>query len=448
MNNNASRRHFLRSSAAVAASGATAPLALNLAAVASASAQAASNYKALVVVYLGGGNDHLNTLVPHDLASFNPYANARGALAVGRGDLLPLSTARNHEGRTAAFNPSLSQVQSLYNLRRLAAVASVGPLVAPTRLADIIGGRAALPPQLFSHLDQSNQWQSPESDGYGWGGRLGDVLAASNGRAAFTTISATGGHTLLLVGANTTFFTVSEAGAPSSFFEGSDAWNGILTGSAQRTNLLEQAYCQVHEQLRDGAAALADNMPPESQFPTPPGGGRNALSQQLLSVARSIAAHGALGLRRQVFWVELGGFDTHSGQNSRHPALLAQLDEALGYFDTLMGQLNLRDAVTLCTTSEFGRTLASNGDGTDHAWGSHHLVMGGAVRGGEIYGRLPVFEAGGPDFWDGALLPAASVEQYGATLARWMGVGSGMGLLTDVFPRLPRFDQTSLGFMG
>jgi uncharacterized protein (DUF1501 family) len=453
---NSSRRRVL-GAGGIGAINAAVPWGINLATLASANAQTINDYRALVCIYLGGGNDHLNMVVPYDTSSYNMYSQVRGTLAKSRTDLAAL-TATNQGGREAGFHPAFrvapdatltESVQTLYDKQRIAVVSNVGPMIVPTTKANFGSPSVPLPPQLFSHSDQSNVWMSSVADGgqNGWGGRFGDVLASNNTNAAFTTVSVFG-YAKLLVGKNTSFFVASEAGAPSAFFDAGSTMDRVLTGSAARTNLLEKAYAQVHEQLRDNGAALSDAILPESAFGVPPGGGRSSVAQQLLTVARIIGARNAaaIGAKRQIFYVQLGGFDTHSGQNERHDALMSELNAAMVYFDACMGALNLRDKVTLFTTSEFGRTLTSNGDGTDHGWGSHHLVMGAAVNGKEIYGKLPEISLAGPDFLDaGNMIPTIATDQYAATLAKWFGVSSADTAL--IFPNLANLGSGDLGFM-
>jgi uncharacterized protein (DUF1501 family) len=444
-----SRRQFLRTTAAIAATGVASPFAARLAAIGTASAQAAPDYKALVYLSLGGGNDSLSMCVPYDRASYDSYSAARAGLALSRPSLLPLVAASAQGGRQIGLSGNLAGVQSLYNARRLAVLANVGPLVQPVTKADINAGRAIYPPQLGSHYDQGAIWASLYvGNPYGWAGRMGDLLAPGNGgNSAFTTISANGGFSQVLVGAQTSFFTVNESGAPALFYEKDSIFDAVINGSGNRTNLLEKSYSQTNELLRDGASILANAILPENTFPAPPVSlGVNSVAQQLLTVARLAGAHATLGLKRQVFFVDLGGFDTHSGQGYEHPRNMTRLDEALNYFDALLGQIDIRNSVTLFTGSEFGRTLVPNGDGTDHGWGGHHFVMGGSVRGGDIYGVLPTVAVNGPDFISGdGMIPTTSVEQYAATMARWMGVSAAN--INDIFPNLNRFAAPDLGFL-
>jgi uncharacterized protein (DUF1501 family) len=450
MTTQTSRRHFLRTVGSLAATGVASPLAINLAAIGAASAQTASTYKAIVYLSLGGGNDALNMCVPRDTASYNSYNTARGGLALPSASLLPLTAPSAQSGREIGLSPNLPGVKALYDAQRLAVLANVGTLVEPVTRAKINAGTQAFPKLLGSHYDQGNTWFTLDiSNPYGWAGRMGDLFAAGNGsKSAFTTISANGGFAQVLVGAQTSFFTVNESGAPATFYSPGSAFDAIINGSAGRSNLLEKAYSQVNEQLRDGAIDLANSILPESTFPAAPGSvGPNLTAQQLGTVARLIGGQAALGLSRQVFFVDLGGFDSHANQSYDHPRNMTRLNEALTYFDTCLGQLNMRDNVTLFTGSEFGRTLTPNGDGTDHGWGGHHFVMGGKVRGGNIYGSLPTIAVNGPDFIGGdGMIPSTSVEQYAATLAKWMGVSDAN--IDTIFPNLGRFASRDLGFLA
>jgi uncharacterized protein (DUF1501 family) len=450
---NINRRRLLKGFGVAASSGIALPLGLNFIAISSAAAQTTNDYRALVCVYLGGGNDHLNMVVPSDATSFNKYAQARGALTRTRSTLLSITPTTSQGGKEVGWHPSMPGLKSLFDSKQLAIVASTGPLIVPVTKSNYGSPTVPLPPQLGSHSDQGFFWMSSQGTGKqnGWCGRFGDALAARNSNPAFSTISVFG-YTKILVGNSTSFYVASEYGAPDAYFDAGTPLDSALTRSSARKNLLEKAYAQVHENLRDNAAILSTAIAPESTFTAPPGGGRNMLAQQLLTVARIIAARNTIGAKRQIFYVQLGGFDTHSGQNTQHDALMTQLNDALVYFNTCMATLGTQNQATLFTFSEFGRTLTSNGDGTDHGWAGHQLVMGGAVNGGNIYGTLPIIDSNGPDFnADGVQIPTISVEQYGATLAKWIGVpdtppGSASGI-GEIFPNLGNFNQRDLGFL-
>ena len=447
MTHAASRREFLRRASAFAAAGIVSPYAMGFAGITAASAQNATDYKALVYVSLGGGNDHLSSFVPYDSASYTRYAKVRKGLAIPRAALLPITAASPQKGREIGLSPQMAGIHQLYNAGRIAIVPNVGPLLQPTTRADIDAGRAKLPRLLASHLDQSVMWASlNEASVLGWGGRMADIMASTNSNPTLTTIS-TAGNTRFAMGNNTFPFAVADYGVPEPYFQTGSAFDRAVTGSANRTNLLEKAYAQANESLRDVSGTLSRAILPDETFGPTPNGEENELARSLRTIARLIGASGVIGARRQLFYVELGGFDTHSQQNEWHPQLLKKLNDGLVFFDAMLGQIGMRDKVTLFTTSEFGRAFVPNSDGTDHGWGSHHLVMGGAVKGGNIYGKLPGISVNGPDnAWDGGpMLPSTAASQYAATLGKWMGItDSQMG---DIIPDLAHFDAADLGFM-
>jgi uncharacterized protein (DUF1501 family) len=511
----ASRRLFLRRAGALSMLGPVAgPLALNLSALGSAAAQSAADYKALVCVFLFGGNDAFNMVLATDATSFANYTAVRDqapesialrapgtapdpsaplASPARLGGVQPIAPARA-QGRSFALHPVMGSLRNLFDAdRRLAIVPNVGPLVMPTTKVQYADPRHPRPARLFSHNDQQNTWQAfaPEGATRGWGGRIGDLLAAANGRPVFTAVSA-GGNAVWLAGDTVQQYQVGSGGAIRL---GSDS-NGRVYGSAdvgaalQRivsgtrgTHLFEQDLAAVSRRSIDAETTLRSalkpasdplfgtapasgsynpNSDPKLQYDNPTSGARsfNPLAQQLQVVARMIdaGAGGATGARRQVFFVSLGGFDTHDAQNRNHADLMARLAHALAYLDATLGSLGLRQQVTAFTASDFGRTFTSNGDGTDHGWGAHHFVLGGAVRGGDLYGRFPElglknannnnFDSSPDQLGNGSLLPGTSVDQLGATLARWMGLSDGQ--LLDIFPNLGRFDpaQRDLGFMA
>ena len=448
---------------------AAAPLALNLAAIGSAAAQAAPDYKALVCVFLYGANDAHNTVSPFDTASYSPYAVARGTLAHPQGTLLPLTPiAALPGGKQIALAPQLGALRTLFDANKLAVLANVGPLIQPTNRAQILAQSVPLPPKLFSHNDQQSIWQSSQPEGakQGWGGRIGDILAGMNTNAMFTCMSVTG-NSALLAGQTVQQYqldstigaipVVGVAGAPAPF----NLPPGILYSSAaastalatiltrNRTHLFENDLRGVNQRSLDSytniSAALAAapaTMAPFNGFPA-----NNSLAAQLQMVARMISVASQMNVTRQVFMVSLGGFDTHGAQAATHPVLMTQLAGALAAFQSAMDQLNIGPQVTTFTASDFGRTLVPNGDGTDHGWGGHHFVMGGAVNGRQIYGTYPDLSLNNStDAGNGRLIPTTSVEQYAATLARWMGVSDAN--LPIILPNLPNFPSNNLGFMA
>ena len=474
----ASRRAFLRTASTLSLLGsAGAPFALNLATIGAAAAQTAgSDYKALVCLFMNGGNDSFNTVLATDPTSWAEYLRLRastdGAVialpAVGSpGGVLPIVPKTAQAGRSFALHPNLPQIKGLFDAGRLAVVPNVGPLVVPTTAAQYLARSVRLPQKLFSHNDQQSLWQSsmPEGARSGWGGRMGDLLVASNSAPIFTSISVSG-NAVFLAGQIINQYQITDAGAVPI-----DGLRGELFGSSasanplqaiissDRNNLFEKEHAAVVRRSIAAQSQLATGLVPAgaaggvdpSQYSSPRQGGlaRNSLAVQLQTVARVIASRSALGARRQVFFVNMGGFDTHDNQLGRHAELMAQLDHAMAYFDGVLGNLlgaNLRNQVTLFTASDFGRTFRGNGDGTDHGWGGHHLVMGGAVRGQDIVGAFPVTGLGhAQDVGGGSLLPQYAVDQYGATLASWFGLNASQ--IAEVFPGIGNFANRNLGFM-
>lgn len=523
---NSSRRAFLRQAAAYSSLGAAGPLGLNLAAMSQASAQSAGDYRALVCVFLYGGNDTFNTVLATDNDSWSHYLNHRdpaargtaggtslalagvgtpvdstaaaGTLARLGGVLaLPTSTRPANRERQYALHPSLQQVSQLAHSRRVAVLANVGPLVEPLTKAQYAQTLFAKPAKLFSHNDQQSTWLSfgPEGATEGWGGRMGDLLMSVNGGAGTSaalvqrmlTCMTPTSQSIFLTGRQVQQYQVGATGIPALGSQGrifgdarlQAAVSSVMNDSAQ-TNLFAMAQQQTVDRALQASALIGSALPNYAQAPWGTAGMNpwndpklmytnalsgvtrtNHLAIQLQMVARLIEANrgAGLGARRQVFMVGFGGFDSHDSQNSEHTDRMAQLDHALSYFDSVLGQMpggDMRSSVTTFTASDFGRTFTSNGDGTDHGWGAHHLIMGGAVSGGEVYGSFPQYstaDAGGvfasPDqIGNGVLLPSTSVDQYAFTLGKWMGVSDSD--LRGILPNLANFNGSShdLGFMG
>jgi uncharacterized protein (DUF1501 family) len=453
---NAARRAFLRRAGLLSLASGAAPFALSLAAMGEAAAQGAGDYKALVCVFLHGGNDYANTVVPYDPASYEAYRSLRPNVAWDRGVLG--ATALNPTralagGRQYALAPRLAPLVPLFDAGRMAVLLNIGTLVQPTTKAQYTARSVPLPPKLFSHNDQQSYWQaaSPEGAASGWGGRMGDLFAAGNGNATFTCVGV-GGNAVYLAGRSAVQYQVTTSGPVAvngirSPLFGSQACSQALQAlmTAPRAQLLEAEYANVARRSVDanaqlGAALASATLP--TAFPS-----GNNLADQLRMVARMIASRGALGAKRQVFFVSMGGFDNHDSLASAHPALLTNLGNALAAFHQATVDLGVASQVTAFTASDFGRTLVSNNDGSDHGWGSMHFVLGGAVQGRSFVGTPPAVASNGPDdVGQGRLLPTVSVEQLGATLAGWFGVPAGDQLL--VLPNLANFSVRDLGFMG
>lgn len=509
------RRHFLKVGGAFSALGVGAPFALQLAAAGSAAGQSAPDYKALVCVFLFGGNDAHNMVLATDTDSWTRYFNTRNTgtvpialmpvgtapTAVGQtsavtgrvadagspeawGGVLPITprTAQrvpdgtNASSRTFALHPFMAPLQTLFGQNRLAVLANVGTLIQPTAKAQYQARSVSLPASLFSHNDQQSTWQALSTEGArtGWGGRFADLVAGMNGNNTLFTAVSAAGNAVFLSGQSVVQYQLSNGAQPAvvvSGAQGSTLFGSSLGPSRVRDLITDTSltsnfaadYSSVVSRSLSASATVnsAFTQPivtgvPAAPAYTNPLTGRvetNSLAQQLQTVARMIAASSSLGVGRQVFFVSLGGWDTHDVQNATQPNLLAKLAQALSYFDGALsnvGGLDRRSQVTTFTASDFGRSFTTNGDGTDHAWGSHHFIMGGAVNGGDIYGQYPTLGAdvagfNNPDAVGGAQIPTTSVDQYGATLGRWFGVPDSE--IDVIFPRLRNFPTKYLGFV-
>ena len=456
MTSNNSRREFLKRASAVSMTGVAAPWALNLAAMGEAAAAAATDYKALVCVFLYGGNDYANTVVPYDLASHTAYKNQRAAIAIDRatlGGTVLNPSAALPGGRQYALAPELAPLVPLFDAGQMAVMLNVGTLVQPTTKLQFTNKSAPLPPKLFSHNDQQSVWQSsaPEGSRSGWGGRMGDLFAAGNGNATFTCVSVAG-NAVFLSGQSAVQYQVTTNGSvPLNALKmplfGSQACSDALKKlvTAPGTHLFETEHARVMKRSIEADAeltsALAGTTALRTVFPT-----GNTLASQLAMVARMISARTALTAKRQVFFVSLGGFDTHDGILTEHPALMATVGQALAAFQAATVELGVANSVTAFTASDFGRTLTTDGDGSDHGWGSMHFVLGGAVKGKAFYGAAPVIANNGPDdVGQGRLLPTMAVDQFAATLANWFGVSSTDAV--SVLPNIGNYSVRDVGFM-
>ena len=462
MTTNASRRAFLQRAGALSVAGAATPWVLNLAAMGEAAAATATGYKALVCVFLYGGNDYANTLIPYDAANYAAYQAMRPPLAYAQTDLAATALTQNAappgtplpSGRQYALAPEFAPLLTHFNANKLAVMLNVGTLVQPTTKLQYTNNSVPLPPKLFSHNDQQSVWQSsaPEGATSGWGGRMGDLYAAGNGNATFTCVNVSG-NAVFLSGKTAVQYQVTASGpvaltgAQGTLF-GSSACSAALKTlvTATRADVFESEYSRVMSRSLDAGSqlstALAAAPTLATAFPA-----ANPLGDQLKLVARMISNASAIGAKRQVFFVSIGGFDTHSSLNAVHPGLLTTVADAMSAFYNATVELGVANQVTAFTASDFGRT-ATGSDGSDHGWGSMHFMLGGAVNGGRFYGTAPAVANNGPDdVGQGRLLPSTSVDQYAATLGAWFGI-SNPDLLT-VLPNLSNWDisKRNLGFV-
>ncbi len=454
------RRKFIGNAcAAVGATGVLSALAQlrMIGAVAGDSAALAgssASYKALVCVFLYGGNDANNVLIPTDNSSYATYAAQRTALAIPQANILSISPKSYNDGRQFGLHPSLTELQALFAQGKLAVLANTGTLLRPTTLSQYLSGTASLPPQLFSHADQQTQWQSSLSDRpfqTGWGGRLADLIDALNTNSTISMSISVAGQNSFQVGNTVSEYAVSPSGAVTLTGATGGTINPVRYGaqldllSQTEQNLFQAAFANTTKSaiadatlltsLLTGAVAL------KTTFPT------TTLGTQLSMIAKLISAAPQLGLKRQIFFASLGGFDTHTVELATQGPLLTQVSQALNAFYSATVELGVSNQVTAFTASDFSRTYNTNGNGADHGWGSNHMILGGAVNGGDLYGKVSSLQIGGPDDTGrGRWIPSTSVDQYAATLASWFGVSATN--LPTVFPNVGRFATSDLGFMA
>lgn len=482
---NFDRRRFLRRTvhAALGAGVYSALGNLQLVQAAAQTNYSFGDYKALICVFLYGGNDAFNMIVPTDAAHYTLYQAVRPKIALTQNTLLALATPASGagspgDGGSYGLHPAMTDLQALFNQAAspAAVVANVGTLVRPVTKAQYQNGNVAVPPQLFSHNDQQAYWQSsPPSNApvTGWGGRICDLLASANA-SQLPMLNSLSGEDAFMRGETGNNYIMNAGDATA--IDAPDSWDtdpnnlqsafDALRASGTQANALERTYAARVNHSIDTAAQInaainATSMPAFEAFF--PGISNDDLDRQLCTVAKMIWAAnnnvtGYTGQKRQVFFVSTGGFDTHDRQLSLQPALLGMLSKSLAGFYRALNSVGLASKATAFTASDFGRTLSCNEDGTDHGWGSHHIVVGGAVRGGKFYGddlagsgaaampSLALSESNPNDAGYGQIIPTTSVEQYSATLASWFGLGAGD--LALVFPNLANFSVRNLGFLS
>ena len=457
-----SRREFLRRGALVAGAGLATPWALDLSGLASAAGSSdPDDYRALVCLFMFGGNDAYDTFIPNDAASYQTYATARGAIARDADSIVGIDPIDGFSGAgTFGFAPELSELKTLFDSGDAAVISNVGTLIRPFAKAEW-SNESNRPPQLFSHNDQQSFWQasSPEGATTGWGGRISDLALDDNGaNSSFTSISVAG-NAVLMNGRDAFQYQVSPSGV-TQLDAGTYRYD-VQPGIREVMELADagmygSSYVSLSRRALGAAEELSsavDAANAQYDFSpyfdvTSPNVALARTAAQLRMVAQLIAAgRNTLGLKRQVFFVAMGGFDNHSGLVADHRPLLSAIDGSLAGFHDAMRTIDAHNDVTSFTASDFGRTLASNGDGSDHGWGAHHIVVGGSVAGKRIYGDVPEVADDGPDdVGRGRLLPAIAVDQYASTLARWMGAESSD--LPEILPNINNFDTDDLGFMA
>lgn len=410
------------------------------------------DYKALVCVFLFGGNDSFNMVVPRSAAEYNVYAASRQNLAIAQGELLPI-TPMTPDGAAYGLHPAMPGIQSLFESGRAALLANVGPLIEPTTKDRFLSRSVALPPQLFSHNDQQDQWHSLKGatvSKTGWAGRIADLIRSNVADQRMATNASLFGSSLFQAADETVAY-VMGPGGPVRFEGFGDS--GVLLEqrraferviAANYNTVYERAFAEIQQRAVQSAdrisSAIANAPPLATAFPATP------LGTQMQTIARLIAVRDELAMQRQIFFVAAGGFDSHDNQNADQPDLFAGVSEAMTALYDATVELAVAPQVTSFTQSDFGRTLTSNGDGTDHAWGGNQLIVGGAVRGRDIYGRYPVLAIDGDDdVGGGRMIPTTSADQYAATLSRWFGIDDAD--LSLVAPNIDHFVTRDLGFL-
>lgn len=420
-----------------------------------AEANAPTDFKALVCIMQLGGNDSANMVVPRSDAEYQTYTESRPTIALPVDSLLPITPHTANQG-DFGLHPQLADIQRLFGQNKAAIIANVGTLIEPTTKAAVDDNSASLPPYLFSHSTQQEIWQSAtpfaRSIQSGWAGRMIDQFTTPSGRLIPPSLSISGSN-FWQTGTQNGFYRLQPTGATPQY--------GLSTGSDERkafSQLLglsehKDVYAGMHGHAQKNAIRLGEavndillDLPSLSEFGFD---SNDRLSSSLRITAQMIIANQQLSdlqLPRMTFYVNQGGYDTHNDQLEDHTALYGSLNASINAFIAALEHYGLSDSVTTFTASDFGRTISANEDGTDHGWGSHHLVFGGAVKGGDIYGTMPDLALDGPNMVKkGRLLPEIATEQYAATLCKWFGVAEAQ--LPVVLPMLMNFPETDLGFM-
>ena len=422
-----------------------------------------ADYKALVCLFLFGGNDSWNMVVPTSTAEYNAYARSRSggtpqSLAVDQAALLPLTLQTpDPRGWTFGMHPSMTGMQQLFQQGKAAVMANIGPLIQPTTKAQYQAQSVTLPPQLFSHNDQQDQWHSLRGrtvSKTGWGGRVADVLASQTASQQLALNVSLAGQTFFQAGDVAAPYVMGTTGPVQFPYFGTTGVNLArrqtfeAIANANYGTVYERGFATVQKRAVQFADRVSGAVAAGRNFTALPNAGvtLSSLATQLRTVAKLIEQRNTLTMSRQIFFVSTGGFDTHDDLVADQPGLLGNISSSVKAFYDALTEIGMENSVTLFTQSDFGRTLTSNGDGSDHAWGGVQLAVGGAVRGGNFYGNYPLLEINSAqDVGGGRMIPSISSDQYAATLARWFGIANAD--LAKVAPSIGNFTQQDLGFM-
>ncbi len=436
------------------------------------------DYRALVCLYMDGGNDSFNMLIPRDTTHYNIYNATRASLAIPSNQLIALNSLNAaSDGALYGLHPAMPELAALFNQTTgptpVALVANIGPLLHPITQQEFLAESVPTPPQLFSHSDQGLFWQTPTANTtsrIGWGGRLADLTTVAGQNPTLSMNVSIDGENVFAAGEDVVPYFINPYGVEGVYMDSTNTWppgqqarravfNALLNASYQHP--LERAHAtQTKRTINaytqfDTALDLPFNAAAEARFNYALDSGGNIndwLGGQLRMITRLMNARASLGMVRQIFFVRIGGFDTHTDQLANHTSILSSVSKGLAAFYQATVDLGLQNNVTTFTASEFGRTLTPNSNGTDHGWGGHQIVVGGAVQGRRYYGNFPSLLAeNNPNStgWGTQIIPTTSVDQYAWTMARWYGLQAGDRDL--VFPNVSRFggvNQHHLGFLG
>ena len=410
------------------------------------------DYRALVCVFLFGGNDSANMIIPTSQAEYATYQQTRQNLAIAQNEILPISPL-NDVGADYGLNPNMPELQTLFADQKLSIIGNVGALIEPTTKTQFINNSVTLPPQLFSHNDQQNFVMSLEATipQQGWASRIADLLTDANiNQDLSMNITLTGTNTWQGGGMSTPY-SISPQGIESLWFfdeESDDDFVLARTDAFNQIRALNHShmFARKYASTIDRSISLGGTVSAALGSVNTAFNNSSRLATSLRMVAQLIAGRQTLNMRRQMFFVGIGDYDTHGDQANRHPLLMTELSQSLNSFYNALVELGVSDKVTTFTASDFGRTLTSNGDGTDHAWGGHQLVMGDHVDGGKIFGTMPSLALNSDDdIGEGRIIPTLAMDQYAATLSRWYGLSESQ--ITEAFPNLVNFNSSDIGFL-
>ena len=462
--NNISRRNFLKNTAKFGLGASFLSPFFNLKALANPSflvPEIADDYKVLVCFFQSGGNDSFNMLMPLG-SEYDLYSETRSNLAIPKVEILPIN-ATNTGNRKFGLHPSMEEIQALFEKNKIAFISNIGTLIQPTDAQQAYDETVPLPLGLFSHVDQQQEWMTGtphKRDIKGWGGKIADSFQDINPQNSISMNISLGGTNIFQTGDKTIEFSIGieeyDYGISGYGDENWDGFGQMLTSGLDSliehkyNDPFKQTYVDIIRNSRDGLEIFRDALENTDDLNTP--FSQNDLSGAFKTVAKIIKANSSLGFKRQIYFIEYGGWDHHDELLDSQNAMLREVDAAFGEFYGAMEELNMEDNVTVFSMSEFGRTLTSNGNGTDHAWGGNVMAMGGAVRGKQIYGDYPTLNLDNERMlWDGVLVPTLSTDEYFTEIAQWFGVKPA--LIPQLFPNINNFynlnsGQPPIGFLS